>query len=746
MPDIEEYLPGMRNNDGGVYIEADHIIGLEDLPFGKSSFTKSVAPEGSGFNADYYTDGLEDNEQIQEAIDASEGGTVLLLEGTYSIISSLLIPSNTILRGVSMWKTIIKGADNSNINYAVQNKNYLTSDTNITIENLQIDCNGTNQSSTFAANGIRLRLVSQFQVNNVFVQNAGYDDGTQAAGMGTDQSTKGTFNNCMVRGSTHYGFTIYRSHEILVRGCIAYECGRHGYGASSDNQGDVTNDVTFDSCIAFGNCQGFWCREINGLSINNCEINGNNVPDISVGQTTFGIILSSVQNVNITNNRISNIGGSNDAIRIDGQYADPGEYSSYLNITGNQIYNIAKNGIFLRETGTGTSKSVVSNNVIKDCINGSAIIAQSSSDVVISGNYIEGNGTSGIIAVGTLPGNNFVINSNISKNNGLLGVSGNTYGIVIKGYCFTVIGNTCYDDQIVQTQTHGIREQADGDSSIIFGNNLIGNAITGLMVDGTNHFLGFNKGGTENFETTEQIDILRSSSATSILSFPTGLSVTNDDTTNNNGIQISFVGVDSIGNRREFASIKSIYTDHDSASIDGDLAFFSSISNSRTELARFHLGLFGIGVTAPTNRLELASSTSSTGGIGFGTDTNLYRSAANTLKTDDSLIISAALTVTTAFAHLGTTAGFFNATPVTKPTAYTQTYATADKTISAYTSDTESVAYTGIDNAQAGTPYAQLTDINALRVAYENLRAFSEDTTQALNSLIDDLQSLGLVS
>jgi hypothetical protein len=43
-----------------------------------------------------------------------------------------------------------------------------------------------------------------------------------------------------------------------------------------------------------------------------------------------------------------------------------------------------------------------------------------------------------------------------------------------------------------------------------------------------------------------------------------------------------------------------------------------------------------------------------------------------------------------------------------------------------YTADDESAAYTGIDNAQTGTPYASLTDLNALRAAYETLRAMCE--------------------
>jgi hypothetical protein len=46
-------------------------------------------------------------------------------------------------------------------------------------------------------------------------------------------------------------------------------------------------------------------------------------------------------------------------------------------------------------------------------------------------------------------------------------------------------------------------------------------------------------------------------------------------------------------------------------------------------------------------------------------DTNLYRSAADTLKTDDALHVAGA------FRHLGSTAGFFNAAAVSKPTGVT---------------------------------------------------------------------------
>jgi len=76
--------------------------------------------------------------------------------------------------------------------------------------------------------------------------------------------------------------------------------------------------------------------------------------------------------------------------------------------------------------------------------------------------------------------------------------------------------------------------------------------------------------------------------------------------------------------------------------------------------------------------------------------------------------------------------GFFNATPVVQPSAYTQTYSTADKTHAARTAP---AAGTG-SGADATTFSGAECDA---------LVADQQDTAQALNSLIDDLQALGLI-
>lgn len=81
--------------------------------------------------------------------------------------------------------------------------------------------------------------------------------------------------------------------------------------------------------------------------------------------------------------------------------------------------------------------------------------------------------------------------------------------------------------------------------------------------------------------------------------------------------------------------------------------------------------------------------------------------------------------------------------------AYTQAYASADRTLGAYTPDAESGAYTGdgggIGGVSAAANLAKLADLNALRAAVENLRSFTEDLAAVVNSHTDDLQSLGIV-
>lgn len=99
------------------------------------------------------------------------------------------------------------------------------------------------------------------------------------------------------------------------------------------------------------------------------------------------------------------------------------------------------------------------------------------------------------------------------------------------------------------------------------------------------------------------------------------------------------------------------------------------------------------------------------GGLSTGTGesgVSIYGCVAGATGTADR-------TQTVGVQVLGNKLAFFSGTPIIQ------------QTFIAYTADNESGAYSGIDNLQVGSVYAQLTDLNALRVAYENLRAAYED-------------------
>ncbi len=106
--------------------------------------------------------------------------------------------------------------------------------------------------------------------------------------------------------------------------------------------------------------------------------------------------------------------------------------------------------------------------------------------------------------------------------------------------------------------------------------------------------------------------------------------------------------------------------------------------------------------------------------------------------------------------------GFWNATPVARQSAYTQTYSTADKTHAAHTATSIAAAVPaaapagGTGTAAGGwdtaaNRNAAITTINDLRthaiemdLDYEALLVDVTDLKQLVNSIIDDLQTIGL--
>ena len=92
--------------------------------------------------------------------------------------------------------------------------------------------------------------------------------------------------------------------------------------------------------------------------------------------------------------------------------------------------------------------------------------------------------------------------------------------------------------------------------------------------------------------------------------------------------------------------------------------------------------------------------------------------------------------------------GFWNATPVVQPSAYTQTYATADKTHAADGSTDVATADLVDDGGtyNAGWCDTVVTMCNEIKADFNLLRATLTDLKQLANSIVDDLQILGLAA
>jgi len=220
------------------------------------------------------------------------------------------------------------------------------------------------------------------------------------------------------------------------------------------------------------------------------------------------------------------------------------------------------------------------------------------------------------------------------------------------------------------------------------------------------------------------------------------------------------------------AKIKTV--DGSGSGIDADLldgnnqsAFARLTANTFTALQTVSgvvegLRLVGAGATGATSTSYM-SFYDSNGitrrgyfGDASGSNTDIYLVAeSSALHLGDSTSIDVIVLSAGGTKILGNI-GFYNTTPAARPAAYTQTYATADRTIAArtaaaITNNTGGTVSTTFAAITAGAAYAQ-ADMTAVKNAlasiadqFNKLRNDHLDTTQGLNSVIDDGQTLGLL-
>lgn len=153
------------------------------------------------------------------------------------------------------------------------------------------------------------------------------------------------------------------------------------------------------------------------------------------------------------------------------------------------------------------------------------------------------------------------------------------------------------------------------------------------------------------------------------------------------------------------------------------------------------VALSNLGLRAAGTAYTITTS----GAVAFSGVTTL---TGNLAITDVNVVLSA-----TTGTKIGTATtqkiGFFNATPVVQPSAYTQTYATADKTHANPTAATLTVSDgAGTNDGTIGAITGDASVIAAVQELADQINKIivdHADTKALVNSVIDDLQALGLV-
>lgn len=190
---------------------------------------------------------------------------------------------------------------------------------------------------------------------------------------------------------------------------------------------------------------------------------------------------------------------------------------------------------------------------------------------------------------------------------------------------------------------------------------------------------------------------------------------------------------------------------------DGDLSEWGvTLTESDVEASTFGCAIYaenggfsdGFGIGIDYVRMIVYYSTS-TGQPLIQMNGNYIMDVGKITLTDGAYLAGGSTTGTKIGTSTSQKIGFFNATPIARPSAYTQTYSTATRTHNALTSSTLTDNSGGTANTtiQAiGASYSQTVIANNFADLAAQCDAINADLLnikQVLNALIDDHQALG---
>lgn len=210
---------------------ADHVVSDESRP--KNNVTLIVAASNSldTTRADYVCDGVDDDETIQEAINAlpAWGGSIVLLEGTFNL-SNLIYTENYVqIRGQG-YSTILATTGNHRVVS-------VASDDGVILQDFLVSGSGAGNA---ANDGVYISLSNNVTVHNVRCENCG-GNGIEVTGVSDDVHLS---DNFMLNNEGHGIYAHGTSRNIIFSGNHGNSNGGNGIFILNSTAGIFTDNVT----------------------------------------------------------------------------------------------------------------------------------------------------------------------------------------------------------------------------------------------------------------------------------------------------------------------------------------------------------------------------------------------------------------------------------------------------------------------------------------------------------------------
>lgn len=622
----------------------------------------------------------DDTVAIQNAINAASsagGGTTFIPQGNYKITAALTPLSKVRIQGAGSGSTTVLPYGT---NFpAFQNLASLGSPTtDCEICDFKIDgSNIVNATYSPFYKGIYMQYCLRLKIHGLYIYN------TYATGIGTDFLVDSIIDRCVLdscgvngtatgqAGTGANGIGIgtgaYAIESWIVSNCVAKNTGNNGIMMEDQYHTTRSAYMTVSNCTSYGAKVGFLNSGTSKVQFNNCWAFNSVNQGFLVDTGDIGTISGNYnpQEVDFVGCYAfgNGTGSANDGFTVVDNKPD-GTLSN-VNFTNCVAGNNSQHGFQVKNSNKISMNNCVAySNVNNGILCYSSTSLAPANKVSIIGGFYYNNGTTGV-------------------GDGVR-VGGSSTGSMDS--CL-IQGVTCYDDQGTKRQRYGVSLTGTVTNIKVSNNKLLGNNTAPYNIGTASASITFNnnegtsytQGATYRARTTVSdvaYSILTTDSEVAYTSLTAGRTATlptavgvigqtyiikdETGTAATNNITIATTSAQTI----DGASSLVINTNYGQVTLYSDGAnWFSSggLYNSATQGfvdlstvqsaiagAKTFTGILTAGATGNGKTNFQITDTGTNSGMTIGGDTTLYRSAANTLKTDTTMIVGATLSVATA--------------------------------------------------------------------------------------------------